>query len=118
MLDNITVGPECFVCPKSTLFYARGATTKAIQNDLISGNHVSYIYCAAGLSMPLSDEAILAYEPIADHERGSNVLFGDGHVEFVNKGAMKFCIAELARGHNPPSSPTNDERAVIERDNR
>ena len=31
-----------------------------------------------------------------------NVLFGDGHIEFVHTAEATALIAELTTGHNPP----------------
>lgn len=85
-----------FVCPSS--------------NDTplatLGNGHESYIYLGAGMTMNgAPPNAVIAYEPMSDHSNdGSNVLFGDGHVEFVGKSQMAKLIADLQAGRNPPPS--------------
>jgi prepilin-type processing-associated H-X9-DG protein len=51
----------------------------------------------------LTPAHVLAYEPLTDHiGDGMNVLFGDGHVEWVPKLKASHMTAELNAGHNPP----------------
>ena len=49
---------------------------------------------------------VLAYEPPANHAGhgadGMNVLYGDGHVDWVPEPEAARVIAELQAGFNPP----------------
>ena len=63
---------------------ANGPTPQAIANQMAAGGHVSYIYLGRGLSVnTVTPNTILAYEMIPHAGGGTNVLFGDGHVEWV-----------------------------------
>ena len=56
-------------------------------SEIVPGSgHLSYTYRGAGLtdSTALPDTIVLT-EPLSDHEIGANVLFGDGHVDFIKK---------------------------------
>jgi prepilin-type processing-associated H-X9-DG protein len=49
--------------------------------------------------------AVQVYQPIANHDgRGSNMLFADGHVEWIESKRAAAVIAELEAGQNPPPS--------------
>ena len=92
-----------FVCPGSNDFPATGATTQATAVDLYAGGHLSYLYFGKGLIGTPPATLILAHEPLANHQnKGMNVLFGDGHVEFITPPAATMILAELKAGHNPP----------------
>jgi prepilin-type processing-associated H-X9-DG protein len=43
-------------------------------------------------------------QPLSDHKNGMNVLFGDGHVEFLNGVMAQKVESELKAGQNPPPS--------------
>jgi prepilin-type processing-associated H-X9-DG protein len=47
-------------------------------------------------------EAVLAYEPLANHGNGGNVLYADGRVAWEDAARLTKLIAELNAGHNPP----------------
>ncbi len=98
------IAPVAFVCPSTNdTASAAGPTTQATQANFVTPGHCSYIYLGKGFTTAASAETILAYEPLKNHDGdGSNVLFGDGHVEFVEKQLMTKMLAELAAGQNPP----------------
>jgi prepilin-type processing-associated H-X9-DG protein len=74
------------------------------QFDLTPGKHLSYVYLGKGMTNTAGALTVLVYEPLADHREGSNVLFGDGRVEFIPKPVMDKVLAELQAGQNPPQS--------------
>jgi hypothetical protein len=46
---------------------------------------------------------VTAYTPLAYHEDlGTDVLFYDGHCEWIDRAAAQALLAELQAGHNPP----------------
>jgi prepilin-type processing-associated H-X9-DG protein len=51
----------------------------------------------------ITADHILAYEKLGNHESGANVLFGDGHVEWVDAVSGEVMIAGLQAGRNPPA---------------
>jgi predicted Zn finger-like uncharacterized protein/prepilin-type processing-associated H-X9-DG protein len=74
--------PNVFICPSSNDTPGKGP-------EDLSGNHLSYTYVGQGLTNMVPRDAVVMYEKITDHNNdGTNVLFGDGHVDFV--GASNF----------------------------
>lgn len=99
------VTPEVFVCPNSSGSHSTAPTTREAAADLSNPEHCSYIYAAKGLTTDAPLATVLAYEPLANHrEEGMNVLFGDGHVEFIKASKARMITAALQAGHNPPGS--------------
>jgi len=77
--ENIT--PSVFVCPSSNDTPAKSAA------ELLSGGHCSYVYVGQGLTaQTVSPSTVVLYERHDAHGGdGVNMLFGDGHVEFMPK---------------------------------
>ncbi|HEY8667008.1 MAG TPA: H-X9-DG-CTERM domain-containing protein [Tepidisphaeraceae bacterium] len=99
------IGTALFTCPDTTDTPAAGPTTRAIGASLATPGHVSYVYLGKGLTDKCPPATVLLYEPLANHNHaGSNVLFGDGHVNFIPAATMQKILAELAAGQNPPPS--------------
>jgi prepilin-type processing-associated H-X9-DG protein len=84
------VPQKTFVCPDDPATHAEGEST--------------YIYLGCGKTLAdLSGYDVLAYEPLEIHEDGGDVLFGDGHVEFVEARMYK----DVERGVYPPRPATS-----------
>lgn len=88
--------PAVFACPSSndepaTILKSTN-WANAFQPE---SHHLSYIYVASDLTAStISPASILAYENLHDHlDEGMNVLFGDYHVEWVNKWEADRIIA-------------------------
>ena len=85
------------VCPSTNDEPAIGATTQAVLADFATPNHCSYIYLGKGLSQPLPSDRVMALESLKNHqEKGMNVLFGDMHVEWLDKAHADTLLAKLA----------------------
>ena len=93
---------EVFVCYRTSDTRATGPTTRAVAANLEAGGHLSYVYCGRGMDMNAPATAVLAYERPGNHGDGMHVLFGDGHVEFLDAKRGRLLLAELVAGHNPP----------------
>ena len=78
---------EVFVCPHA---------------NVPPSGQVSYTYTGKGMSIWTPPNAVLAYEPLANHGDGMHVLFADFHVEWLGAPQARKLLAELAAGHNPP----------------
>jgi prepilin-type processing-associated H-X9-DG protein len=98
LLANQPLGTNYFICPDTKDTPAASAAT------LLSGGHESYFY-VPGLNTSASATTVLLYEPLTDHQDGMNVLFGDGHVEFINKIMSQQAITSIQSGQNPPNLP-------------
>jgi len=98
ILLNVPITADVLICESSSDSPAKGATTRAVVADLSNGSHSSYIYVGKGLTTSsTSSKTIVAYEPLNNHSgNGANVLYGDGHVEFLNAQPFKMVIASLA----------------------
>lgn len=90
------ISAEVFCCPSADSEKAIGPTTRALLADFRKPGRCSYIYLGAGLREPIDPKAVIAYEPLADHDNdGINVLYGDGTVDFLPTDKAKALIATL-----------------------
>ena len=106
LLFSVAIESSCFVCPGSDDAPATGPTTRAISDAIANGGRVSYIYLGKDHNAnTVTVNMVMAYEGRGNHTSriaGINVLFGDGHVEFVNEVQASRLIAKLRGGENPP----------------
>ena len=73
---------------------------------MTSSGHLSYIYLGKEMNTKtISPDTIVAYEPLSNHGDGSNVLFGDGHVEFVSPAAIRISKQRRRQISSPSSGP-------------
>jgi prepilin-type processing-associated H-X9-DG protein len=74
--------PEVFTCPSSNAERADSIETLATHP---TKDNCSYTYLGDGLKQnEVTDDVVLMVEDLDDHDRdGINILFGDGHVDFV-----------------------------------
>ena len=100
MLTTTDISPAAFVCPASADVPAIGPTTRAVADNLTAGGHVSYVYVGRGLTTrTVTPSTVIAYEPLANHGDGGNVLYGDGHAEWLGRGPL---AAVAAHSPGPP----------------
>jgi prepilin-type processing-associated H-X9-DG protein len=86
---------DVMICPSSNDERATGNDVPGVVAELAAaeGNSpghkhcLSYVYAGRALRQGTAKEmTVVAYEPLENHGgAGTNVLFGDGHVEFVDK---------------------------------
>jgi prepilin-type processing-associated H-X9-DG protein len=101
------IAPAIFVSPPSADDPATGPTTQAVAANLATPGHCSYIYLGKGLTtQTITPDIVVAYEPPAIWAgQGGNVLFGDGHVEFINMPAMNSILTQIKSGTWPVRYP-------------
>jgi prepilin-type processing-associated H-X9-DG protein len=91
-----------FVCPSSDAEPATGPTTRVVA-DALGGEHLSYVYLGAGLTTDCDPDTVVLYELPENHAGdGMNVLFGDGHVEFVDKVQAGVILDRVATARGRP----------------
>lgn len=107
LIGSEDLPPAVFVCPSSPDIPAAGPTTQAVMNAMRQPGTVSYIYIGKGLtSSDLTADVVLAYEPLSNHGgTGMNVLFGDGHLEWLD-GKLAQSVVSLGKsGQRPATLP-------------
>jgi prepilin-type processing-associated H-X9-DG protein len=100
-----TLDPKAFVCPDDKKTPPSATNAQATAHDIASGQHCSYIYVGDGVTSSASTDTVLLYEPLGLHKKphnpGMNVLFADGHVEFVKAADAKTILDQQAAGTRP-----------------
>ena len=105
-----SITSHVFVCPSTAQTPAPGATPAAQAQVLSTGPHQSYAYVGAGLDFTADAETVVLYEPVTNHlGDGANVLFGDGHVEFVSGARAAKLIADATARQQAATAPTTVE---------
>lgn len=96
------ISADVFVCPCTNDGPATGPTTRAVADALTTGGHLSYVYLGAGLKNDCDADTVVLYEPLSNHAgNGMNVLFGDGHVEFIDAANARQITDRAASGERP-----------------
>ena len=113
LLADEQIGPEVFTCPASNataaVLPATPPTTQQVAAALAVPGHLSYVYCghADWVEGEVPADAVILYEPPANHANdGANVLFGDGHVDWVPMPRAARLIAAAAATTRPVSAAT------------
>ena len=95
LLAHEDISAGVMVCPSSNDESSAAADTAGAVADLTAAETnapahkhcLSYIYTGRGLTIATASEtSVVMYEPLENHEgEGASVLFGDGHVDWLNK---------------------------------
>ena len=95
LLKSQDVGMEVFVSPRTetALPGNRVGMDAAAQAAWVNENS-DYVYLGKGMTQGVNPETVVAYENSDRVEDGINLLFGDGHVEFLN---MDFALDTINR---------------------
>jgi prepilin-type processing-associated H-X9-DG protein len=106
ILENEDITSDAFVSPLRSETPATGPTTQAIAAQL-SGSHLSYVYLGKGFTKDtVTPDTVVAYELLVSPGSGTNVLFGDGHVEYVDPKIAARIVAAVAAGQHPVTMPS------------
>jgi len=117
LLAQGQLSAEVMVCPSSNDQPVSAADTAGAARELAAAEKnevghehcLSYVYTGRGLTVATAAQtAIVAYEPLDNHDgSGTNVLYGDGHVEWIGKQDWPKVAAEagVAGGATVASRP-------------
>jgi hypothetical protein len=98
--------PSIFVCPASSDTPTTAPSTQAMADDMSKPGHVSYIYLGKGLTdKTVLSNQIIAYEPLANHGDGIDVLLSNGTSRFVDAKSATKIISDANAGIRPVMVP-------------
>lgn len=105
LLKEDEMHPELFVCPSG-----KNKLPADIRNAPVDQQakwvveHADYVYLGGKMNCGMPVDFVLAFEKPESHENeGMNVLFNDGHVEWISAEGAKKGFEELMAGRNPPA---------------
>jgi prepilin-type processing-associated H-X9-DG protein len=102
LFDGKYLMPKTFICPSSGDTAAGGETPEQVRAQLMAGDHVSYIYIGAGLTYNHGADYVVAYDRPRNHAPdGANILYADGHVDWMAMRAFQHVLDEVAAGRLP-----------------
>ncbi len=114
LAGQVDISPTAMICPSSNDEKSSATNTAGVVGELTAAETdaaghkhcLSYVYVGRKLNAKtISAETILVYEPLTNHDGdGTSVLFGDGHVEFIDKRSWPKVAADA--GLPVASSPT------------
>lgn len=97
--------PSALVCVNGPETPAKGPTPAELRASFRQHGHVSFVYVRTTRRISeLNADDVLAYEPLQYHEAGSNVLFGDGHVQWLTADEFKKLMAARERASTQPTT--------------
>ena len=99
--------PSVFICPSSNDVAPIGPTKQAVATNLLTPGHNSYVYLGKGLTeTAATGDIVILYEPLSNHaNNGMNVLFGDGHVEWLTAAEAQPLLKQVVTGTWPVRLP-------------
>jgi prepilin-type processing-associated H-X9-DG protein len=77
-------------------------TPPATKSPQVLAGSGEYVYVGKGLTNKVGPMTVLAYEPVANHGTGANILYADGSVTFMTEPNAGRIIRQLESGQNPP----------------
>jgi len=106
-----------FNCPSSSATPAQGPTTQAVLDDFHQEGRLSYVYIGKGLTTQSPADAVVMYELPDNHKdddmsitselssgkkvHGMNVLYADGHTEWISGLEFEALRKKVASGVFP-----------------
>lgn len=96
--------PEALICPAAHSTPPDQVTSEHVPG-LEKPHLTTYIYFAAGLSMPVGETRVLVVEPLENHQgEGINVLYANGHAEWMHAPEAEKLLLSLGfqRVEAPP----------------
>jgi prepilin-type processing-associated H-X9-DG protein len=118
LMETQDLAPSVLMCPTTSGDVPIAPTTREVISAMRKTSLISYVYVAKGLNVDASADTVLAYERIGDHGDGMNVLFADGHVEYVEGKEAQVVLKQAELGKSPirypmPAQPATSQAASI-----
>jgi len=101
LMDSQDLSPVVLMCPDSTGDVPAEPTTREVVSTMRKSNLISYTYAGKGLTTQASAHTVLLYERLGSHGDGMNVLFADGHVEYLDANEAQTVLKQAASGSSP-----------------
>lgn len=105
------IAPSLLVCPSASDTPSAASDTAGVVADIDAAEKnapghkycLSYVYIGRGLTIETATaKTVVVYEPLTNHDDdGAHVLFGDGHVDWIDKQSWPKIAATLSPAANP-----------------
>jgi prepilin-type processing-associated H-X9-DG protein len=97
LVANADVTSEIFVCPASQ-------DERAPTGGKLTTGHLSYVYVyTPGTQWQVNTDRVVLYEPMTNHgKEGTNILYADGHVDWIPRTQAERMLNAVQSGQNPP----------------
>jgi prepilin-type processing-associated H-X9-DG protein len=101
LVETEDLEPRVLMCPMTAQDVPVAPTTREVVAAMRKADLISYIYVGKGLTTDASADTVVAYEKLTDHTDGMNVLFADGHIEYLEATEAKAVLNQTATGKLP-----------------
>jgi predicted Zn finger-like uncharacterized protein/prepilin-type processing-associated H-X9-DG protein len=104
LASDPTLDRKVFICPDDDKSPPSATNAQTAAQEIASGSNCSYLYVGNGLTPSAGADTVLLYEPLGLHKQrnpGMNVLFADGHVEFLKSADAQTILDQQVAGKKP-----------------
>ena len=102
-------------CPARVDQITQSVTSQSVFDSAVddpSNPSNSYVYCGSGVPYSTPGQTVLIYEKLTNHSNGINVLYADGHVEWLEGARAEALIrANSTGGGNEKEGSVTGTRA-------
>jgi prepilin-type processing-associated H-X9-DG protein len=95
IMETQDLTPRMLMCPMTAGNVPTAPTTREVVAEMRKLNLIAYVYVGKGLKVDASADTVIAYERPGDHGDGMNVLFADGHVEYLEGKEAQVVLGQV-----------------------